>query len=104
MPPAPIITPHLEDQVARWASRPSGVTVPEVTDALGVSKWAARRAICRMVQACRLAKTMERRPRKTVFEQAGRGGFIYQATAEERRKWDGSRKYRGRPRTKGKWW
>lgn len=104
MPPASIITLAREDEMGRMASRPSGVTVPEVADKFGVSKWTARRAIRRMVQACRLAQTKERRPRKTVFERAGRGGFIYRATAEEKRKWAGWRNSRGRPRTKGRWW
>ena len=104
MPPAPIITPAREDQVGQWAARPSGITVPEVADALGVSKWTARRAVRRLVQARRLSETNERRPRKTVFDKAGRGGIIYRATAEEKRKWVGCRTSRGRPRSKGKWW
>lgn len=104
MPPAPIITPIREDRIGKWAARPAGVTVPEVADAFGVTKWTAARAVRRMVQAQRLTKTGRRRPRRTVYERAGRGGVVYQATAEERRKWVGSQKSRGRPRTKGRWW
>jgi len=104
MPRVSAITPAREDQVCRWAARPSGVTVPEVMDAFGVSKWAARRAVLRMVQAKRLTKTSKRRPRRTIFERAGRGGSVFHATAEERRRWVGWRNSRGRPRTRGKWW
>jgi predicted ArsR family transcriptional regulator len=104
MPPASIITPAREDEMGRLAARPSGVTVPEIADAFGVSKWTARRAVLRMVQARRLTRTSKRRPRRTIFERAGRGGVVYHATAEERRRWVGWRNSRGRPRTKGKWW
>ena len=104
MPPAPIITPACADRVGMMASRPAGVTVPEVADAFGVSKWTARRAVRRMVQAKRLNETNERRPRRAVFERAQQGGFVYRATAEEKRKWVGCRTSRGRPSTKGKWW
>jgi len=104
MPPPPTITPALEDRIGRWAARPSGVTIPEVADALRVSRWTARRTVLRMVGAKRLQRSESRRRRTMIFERAGAGGIVYRATAEERRKWDGCRNLRARPRSKGKWW
>ena len=104
MPPLPIVTPLQEDRVGRWAARPSGVSIPEVADALSVSRWTARRVILRLVKAKRLRRTDERRRRTLIFERAGSGGIVYKATAEEKRKWAGCRNSRARPRSKGKWW
>ncbi len=98
------LTPAQEDSVARWATRASGVTIPEIADRLGVNRWTARRMVLRLVSEGRLRKTEDKRRRTMIFERAGTGGIIFRATAREARKWVGYRILQGKPRSRGKWW